>query len=524
MKFSKMWKVALIVGAAFYAMPAVNAQTRAGAKNEEPKRATVKRKAPMTAVRATKTNDKAVAARSSQTRAVLAKDVRGVTVDADAVARHQINPAHIANAVSDEGFDENEAAAPVRALITKSRRTMRGSSAAAVRADIAKMTPKAKAAIARPKGLARAVPTGPITPGPGGITTPPKPRLDVNAFGEAFHAAVKDNVAGYALRIGKNGQTIYTLQWNWAQTPTDASLGWNPGRRMHIASVSKLITAIAMVDLLQAKNISYDAKIINYLPTHWQKGPNIDDITFRQLLTHRSGFSTGGSSSNYVFMKSQVAAGVSSNAIGSPDYENMNFGLCRILLAVINGNISKNAMFPALINNVMWDIITTQAYQQYVEDKVFAPAGVSGPDLDKPNNPARAYSWPVSGGGWDSGNLRSMAGGAAWHMSINELLAVMHTYRRTNKIVPMSKSQDALDAGFGVDRITTTSAGKLYGKNGLWRDCNPNSCSPRTEQSDVLFMPDGMDIAVFTNSPIGPNAASLRNLVRDLYIANIVEP
>jgi len=522
MKFSKIWKVVLIVGAALYAMPAANAQTRAGANNEEPKRATVKRKAPVKAVRATNSQDKATVARSSQTRAVLAKDVRGVTVDADTIARHQINPAHITGAVSDEGFDDNEAAAPVRALIRKSRRTMRGSSAAAVRADIAKMTPQIKAVIARPRGLARATPSGPITPGaagPSGIATPPKPRLDVNAFGEAFHAAVKDNVAGYALRIGKNGQTIYTLQWNWAQTPTDASLGWSPGRRMHIASVSKLITAMAMVDLLQAKNISYDAKIINYLPTHWQKGPNIDDITFRQLLTHRSGFSTGGSSSNYVFMRSQVAAGVSSGAIGSPDYENMNFGLCRILLAVINGNINKSAAFPAPINSIMWDVITTQAYKQYVEDKVFAPAGVSGPDLDKPNNPARAYPWPVSGGGWDSGNLRSMAGGAAWHMSINELLAVMHTYRRTNKIVPPSKAQDALDAGFGVDRITTTSAGKLYGKNGLWRDG-----AQRTEQSDVVFMPDGMDIAVFTNSPIGPNSASLRNLVRDLYIANIVEP
>jgi CubicO group peptidase (beta-lactamase class C family) len=522
MKISQMWKVALLVGAAFYAMPAVNAQTRAGASNEEPKRATVKRKAPVKAVRATNTNDKAVAARSSQTRAVLAKDVRGVTIDPDAVARHQINPAHIAGAVSDDGLDENDAAAPVRALITKSSRTMRGASAGAVRADIAKMAPKAKAVIARPRGLARATPSGPVTPGaagPGGIAAPPKPRLDVNAFGEAFHAAIKDNVAGYALRIGKNGQTIYTLQWNWAQTPNDASLAWNPGRRMHIASVSKLITAMAMVDLLQAKNISYDAKIINYLPTHWQKGPNIDDITFRQLLTHRSGFSTGGSSSNYQFMKSQVAAGFSNNANGSYDYENMNFGLCRILLAVINGNISKNTIFPAPINDVMWDVITTQAYTQYVNAKVFAPAGVSGPALTKPNNPARAYPWPVSGGGWNSGDLTSMAGGAAWHMSINELLAVMHTYRRTNKIVPPSKAQDALDASFGIDRITTTSAGKLYGKNGRWRDGNQ-----RTEQSDIMFMPDGMDIAVFTNSPIGPNAASLRNLVRDLYIANIVEP
>ncbi len=519
MKFSTLCKAALFTGAAFYTMPAATAQTRANTAAEQPKRATIKRKAPVRAVRANDQNDQATAARSSQTRAALTKDVSGLNISAEAIANHQISPANVVGAVSDEGLDENEAAAPVRALIMKSRQTMRGSSAAAVRAEITKMAPQTKAVIARPGILNRAVPSGPAIPaGPGGIATPPKPRLDVNAFGEAFHAAIKDNVAGYALRIGKNGQTIYTLQWNWAQTPSDSSLGWNPGRRMHIASVSKLMTAIAMVDLLQAKNISYDAKIINYLPTYWAKGQNIDDITFRQLLTHRSGFSTGGSSSNYQFMKSQVAAGVSSSANGSYDYENMNFGLCRILIAVINGNINKAAMFPPPINDIAWDVVTVNSYTQYVDQKVFSPSGVSGPSLGKPNNPARAYAWPV-GSGWNSGDLKSMAGGAAWHMSINELLAVMHTYRRTNKIVPPSKAQAALDAGFGVDRITTTSAGKIYGKNGRWRDG-----SQRTEQSDILFMPDGMDIAVFTNSPIGPNAASLRNLVRDLYIANIVEP
>ncbi len=517
MKISQMWKVALLVGAALCAMPAVSAQTRAGAEEEEPKRATVKRAAPVRAVRADNQQNRAAAMRSAETQATLAANVRGVTIDADAIARHQIRPANVVGAVSDEGQDAREAAGPVRALVNKSNRTLRSSGAAAVRADIAKMSPQDRPSAVLGSRIAR---VAPIKPGGiGELAAPPKPRLDVNAFGEAFHAAIKDNVAGYALRIGKNGQTIYTLQWNWAQTPNDASIGWNPGRRMHIASVSKLMTAIAMADLLQEKNISYDAKIINYLPTYWQKGSNIDDITFRQLLTHRSGFSTGTSSSDFQFMKSRVASGFSSNMNGDYDYENMNFGLCRILIAVINGNINKSTMFPAFINDLAWDAITINAYTQYVNQKVFAPAGVSGPSLEKPNSPARAYPWPVAGNGWNSGNLQSMAGGAAWHMSINEVLAVMHTFRRTSKIMPMSKTQEALDARFGIDRITTTSAGKLYGKNGLWRDGNQ-----RTEQSDAVFLPDGMDVVVYTNSPIGANAASLRNLVRDLYIANIVEP
>src|SRR6266702_415792 len=105
--------------------------------------------------------------------------------------------------------------------------------------------------------------------------------------------------------------------------------------RLHLASVSTFLTAVGLVKLLKSKGISYAAKIINYLPSYWSKGPTVDTVTFRHLLTHTSGFSTGSSASDYAFMKGKVAAGVGS--IGGYDYENMNFGLCRILIPIING-------------------------------------------------------------------------------------------------------------------------------------------------------------------------------------------
>lgn len=522
MKLSKSLKALLCVGVAVVATQSAYAQTRATVAKDEPKRATVTRTAPLRAVTKEEDQDKAAAVRSSEVQTALAANVSGVQITPQLLESHEMNPAHVAGAVSDDGNDARESAALIRPLIAKARRRTTGSQAAAIKAEIAAMprdTQTSPPAPSRPGQLkGRIVQINPDVAGEiGKLAAPQGPYLNVSGFGESFHAAIKDSVAGYALRIGKNGQTIYTLQWNWAQTPADSSLGWNPNRRMHIASVSKLMTGIAMVRLLHEKNISLDTKIINYLPSYWSKGSNINDITFRHLLTHRSGFSTGGSSSNYPFMKSNVAAGVS--GVGSYDYENMNFGLCRILIAVINGNINKNANFGGFFNDLIWDAVTINAYEDYVKQKVFAPAGVSGPALTKPGSPARAYPFPVAGNGWNSGNLTSMAGGAAWHMSINEILAVMHTFRRTGNIVPPSVAQDALDDGLGVDRIINTAAGKLYDKNGLWRDGNQ-----RTEQSVATFMPGGMDVVVFTNSPIGANGASLRNLVRDLYQANIVEP
>jgi CubicO group peptidase (beta-lactamase class C family) len=511
MKLSRLKTAMLLAGMSLCIAGGAYAQSRTNAEPERTTTAAPQRVSPNQPVRAT------IAQSNKPTRAV-SGTVKGLSVSDERLLAHKMKPANLNGAVSDEGADEAVNAAAIQRLTVQAQRNLNSSAAGQIRGEIAAMKPdKDPGATGAVAELATVVP---FNPGAAtDLAAPPSPYLDVSAFGEAFHAAVKDNVAGYSLRVGKNGKTIYTLQWNWAQTPTDSSLGWNPSRRMHVASISKLITAMAMTKLLDDKGISYDAKIVDYLPTYWTKGPNINQITFRQLMTHRSGFTTGGSSSDYQFMKGQVAAGVTAGNLGDYDYENMNFGLCRILISVINGNISKDTMFAANLNDQLWDAWTIASYENYVQANVFAPAGVTGASHQKPASPARAYSWPVSGAGWNSGDLASMSGGAGWHMSINEILAVMHTFRRTSKIMPMAKAQGMLDASFGIDNITQTPAGKLYDKNGRWRDG-----SQRTEQGVAFFLPDGMDVVVFTNSPIGPNAASLRGLVASTITANIVTP
>jgi CubicO group peptidase (beta-lactamase class C family) len=107
--------------------------------------------------------------------------------------------------------------------------------------------------------------------------------------------------------------------------------------RMHVASCSKLITAIALTKLLNDSRLSYDTPIVGFLPSYWAKGPNVNTITFRHLMTHTSGLGVAGQSdSDFEFMKTRVAAG----GVPAPApymYQNMNFGLCRILIATIAG-------------------------------------------------------------------------------------------------------------------------------------------------------------------------------------------
>jgi CubicO group peptidase (beta-lactamase class C family) len=345
---------------------------------------------------------------------------------------------------------------------------------------------------------------------------PAEPTLDVGAFGTTMHTILKDNVTGYMLQVRKNGNLIYNLVWNWAQTPADASQGWTENTRMHLASVSKFLTAVGMVKTLDAKGISYDAKIIDYLPTYWSKGANINKITFRQLLTHTSGFSTNSSSSDYLFMKGKVAAGVA--GVGSYDYENMNFGLMRILIPIINGDVNKNASFipDANLNNQAWDAVTLYHYKNYMQAKVFTPAGVQNASFAPTpgGKNALAYQFPANNNhGWNSGDLSSVAGGAGWRLSIKELLNVMNTVRRKNTIIPAAKAQYMLDNKFGIDQAISTPAGKIYNKNGSW-----GTGDGKTEQCVAYFFPDGMEVAVFVNSPIGTQKFSLRGLVKDAFI------
>jgi CubicO group peptidase (beta-lactamase class C family) len=341
--------------------------------------------------------------------------------------------------------------------------------------------------------------------------------VDLGEMGLKLWTALKDHVVGYILHVRQNGSLVHVGVWNWAQTPSDAAKGWTEDTRMHVASVSKFLTAVGTVRLLDSRNLSYDTKIVNYLPAHWSKGPNVDKITFRHLFTHTSGFVTGGSSTDYATMKSKVAAGVA--GVGTYDYENMNFGLCRLLISTLSGAIAKNASYtPSYLNDAFWDLNTINAYRSYMQTKVFAPSGVVNAGFETLVYTPDALAYPFPYGttnGWNSGDLKTVAGGAGWRLSIKELLDVMNHVRRKGTIVSATRAQYMLDNYFGIDMRTETAAGKLYNKNGSWTN------NGKTEQCVAFFMPQGMELALFVNSPIGLSKLSLRNLVRDAYLNSL---
>jgi hypothetical protein len=347
---------------------------------------------------------------------------------------------------------------------------------------------------------------------PAGVTL----SFNTDGFVASLNTALASSTAGYVMQLRQHGQPVASAQVGWAKEPPDGSESWAQTVRMHIASCSKLITAIAMTRTLAAHNLAASTKIIGYLPTYWAKGPNIDKITFAQLMTHTSGFRVTGSDTFYPIMKGQVAAGVTAANLGQYSYQNMNFSLCRILLSVMNGTIPANTTFPPATEDQDWDYATVTAYAAYVAQYLLQPAGVIGPTFTHPSPDALAYAFPP-GAGWNSGDLTADCGGTSWHMSVDDLLNVMGCFRRQGTIMSPAAAQAMLDNGYGIDLIESTNLGTLYNKNGLWR-----SGALQTEQSLAYFLPRDMELVVLANSPIGSSDQFFRDVVTNIYLDNIV--
>ena len=413
----------------------------------------------------------------------LAEHVKGVSLDANAVRSHVIRPAHLDNASSDRGSEGS---------------------------------------------TLRFVPRPPI-----GI----QPYyLDVGTFEVALDNALRPNVAGYVAQLRRSGQTIFTKEWQLAKRSQDGSESWTPDVQLHVASVSKVMTGIAMTRLLAEHGISPDAQIIDYLPDYWTKGANIEYIVFRNLLDHTSGLAAVDII-DFGIMKEKIAGGISldqnaPNHLGGYCYQNLNYCLCRVLLAVINGNINKSEVGPlGLFADLIWDTVTIASYKAYVQAKVFGPSGVTGPTLDHPAACGLAYTGPNdSANGWNSGNLQEVCCAAAWHMTVDQVLDVMDTFR-AGGILEVSAAQAMLENGFGVDPFVSyqcgpsapfgllTPAGTVYCKNGQWND--PKG---RKEQALAYFLPQNLNLVVFANSPVvapGGGEQFMRDVVTQVYLDNL---
>jgi hypothetical protein len=258
-----------------------------------------------------------------------------------------------------------------------------------------------------------------------------------------------NHVVGYSclvggMRPGFGGQ---------ARTSTNApNLAMTPDLVTDIASVSKTMTATGMLQMLAKAGLTIDTKISPYIYPDWTQGPNINQLTFKELLTHSSGFgqtSICGSNIDYAGLKTVVANGVTASNIGAPSYGNCNFALLRELMPAVSGQpLTSYPDGPVRAQQ------SSTLYINYMNANVFQPVGVPVSACKPPagTNDILSYTNPAgttSGTDWGDWSLQCGSGG--WVLSANNIFSVINDLANGNTLLTSAEKKQMFTDCLGWD-------------------------------------------------------------------------
>lgn len=97
-----------------------------------------------------------------------------------------------------------------------------------------------------------------------------------------YNGLINEDCFNGMFLVAKNGQVIFERYAGLANEKNEMAM--SAETPIHVASISKTITAIMVMRLVQEKKINIMHPVQHYIPTFPYK-----DITVRDLLTHRSG-------------------------------------------------------------------------------------------------------------------------------------------------------------------------------------------------------------------------------------------
>jgi CubicO group peptidase (beta-lactamase class C family) len=210
----------------------------------------------------------------------------------------------------------------------------------------------------------------------------------------------RDNVPGLAVCFVKDDKIVWSKGYGWANT--EKKMPMTKSSVLGVASISKLITVTAVMQLYEQELIDIYSPINKYLPfkLHHPDFPNTE-LTIAQILNHTASISNGPSLwRTYICNKNTISledwvkgyfipGGVYYNSEGNFErfkpgegfqYSNAGFGLLSYLVECVSG----------------------KSFNEYCRDNIFEPLGMANTsfnpkDIDE-KDIATVYSY---GYGWD---------------------------------------------------------------------------------------------------------------------------
>ena len=193
---------------------------------------------------------------------------------------------------------------------------------------------------------------------------------DVNAWldGKLPDALKNGDIPGAVVTVVKDGQVVTTRGYGWADTGASGgqSVAVDPQTSLfRVASISKIPTSIAAMQLVEQGKVDLDADISAYLDFEIERRFD-EPLTLRHLLTHSAGFEE---SMRIAQNETDLEAYVKTNppvqvfAPGTtPGYSNYGMALAGYIVERVSG----------------------QPFETYVREHVLEPAGMTTSTYEQP--------------------------------------------------------------------------------------------------------------------------------------------
>jgi CubicO group peptidase (beta-lactamase class C family) len=314
---------------------------------------------------------------------------------------------------------------------------------------------------------------------------------------QVFQNALGQSVMGYSYFVMHGGQVI-AQGVNHARASQDPPQEtWTADTRINLASVSKSITAVAVMKLLSDYGHSVDDAFYPLVKSQFQNvGPGVDKVTIRNLLEMKSCMVADGTlypANIWTFLSTYLQAqNVPPSAPSNVEaYSNTNFTILQAVIDCVTGHGGENPDY----------------YVTYVSQKVLAPMGINlgvfNAATDHPPSATLSYSGASDtdhGQYWPS--MACVAAGG-WITSAREL-AKFQTGVRNNVVLSSDATQLMLYGQLGWYTYDGIYGQYFHHNGGLLNGATP----AQGLVTGIIQLTGGYDALLLVNSR-GPNTIGL---------------
>lgn len=345
----------------------------------------------------------------------------------------------------------------------------------------------------------------------------------------------KWSIRGLSLAVTRNDSLLYAKGYGMADV--EAGREMTPQNIMRLASASKLVTAIAIMRLVEEGRLRLDSKVFgpegilnDTAYTSAIKDNRLFDITVDHLLQHKAGFGMGAG--DPMFNTKDIIA--AKHLPGPPTNEELTEIVLGRKIAFTPGQGFRYSNFGYMLLSLVIERVTGESYWDYVTEDVLHPAGcyrfrpATNYYADRGEDEVRYYGpdtvsveeWNGSGRMvervYGGSNVNGLLGAGGWCASASDLarlVAATDKYPHVSNIIS-NESIDSLTA-FDKDNDHISRGWSEIDENGKWRRTGTLSST----HTLIERFPNGECWVMITNSGVwtGHNfSRSMTQLVSDL--------